>query len=108
MIGPRLISSWKPRQRIALDRLTTLPCIHTSAASAELERTSDGCAPGEPGMLRSGIYLGKGAERPAPARGSVIEDNEITGYKMRTRCIGYAPGVLPQWNSIRANQCRDR
>jgi hypothetical protein len=62
--------------------------------------------PGEPDMLRSGIYLGKGAERPAPARGNVIEDNEITGFRMDTRCIAAAPEIAPSWNTIRANQCR--
>jgi len=61
----------------------------------------------EPDMLRSGIYLGRGAEHPAPARGNVIEDNQITGYKMSTRCIALAPGIGPSWNTIRANQCED-
>jgi hypothetical protein len=57
-------------------------------------------------MLRSGIYLGKGAERPAPARGNVIEDNEITGYQMKARCVATAPGILPEWNTVRGNTCR--
>ena len=38
-------------------------------------------------MLQSGIYLGARAERPAPAHGNTIEDNEITGFKMRERCV---------------------
>jgi len=68
-----------------------------------------GCyyAPGEPDMLRSGIYLGKGAERPAPARGNTIEDNEITGFKMNSRCIALAPGIADDWNIVRNNTCRD-
>ena len=57
-------------------------------------------------MFRSGIYLGKGAERPAPARGNLIEENEITGYQMERRCIGIAPGIPPAWNTVRGNQCR--
>lgn len=61
--------------------------------------------PDEPDMLQSGIYLGKGAERPAPAHGNVIEDNEITGYKMAERCVKSAPGVTG--NVIRNNVCRD-
>jgi hypothetical protein len=59
----------------------------------------------EPDMLRTGIYLGRGAERPAPARGNTIEDNEIGGYKMKDRCIGLAPGIAPGVNTIRNNDC---
>jgi hypothetical protein len=61
---------------------------------------------GEPDMFRSGIYLGRGAERPAPARGNRIEENEITGYQMDRRCIGRAPGIAPDWNTLRDNRCR--
>jgi len=62
--------------------------------------------PSEPDILRSGIYLGDGAARPAPARGNVIERNEITGFEMATRCIGLAPGIKPGWNTIRGNVCQ--
>jgi len=61
---------------------------------------------GEPDLFSSGIYLGKGAERPAPARGNRIEDNQITGYRMDRRCIGAAPGIDPAWNTVRGNRCR--
>jgi len=61
----------------------------------------------EPDMLRSGIYLGRAAERPAVARGNVVEGNEISGFRMRSRCIGIAPGVLRAENSLRANRCID-
>jgi hypothetical protein len=61
---------------------------------------------GEPDMFRSGIYLGRGAERPAPARGNRIEENEITGYHMDRRCLGRAPGIDPDWNTVRDNRCR--
>ena len=66
------------------NRLLNLNTAHCNEGAARF-----GCyyAPGEPDMLRSGIYLGRGAERPAPARGNVIEDNEITGFKMAERCI---------------------
>jgi hypothetical protein len=66
-----------------------------------------GCyyAPGEPDMLRVGIYLGSRAERPAPARNNIIERNRITGWKMDSRCIGAAPSIAPQWNVIRWNRC---
>jgi hypothetical protein len=67
-----------------------------------------GCyyAAGEPDLFRSGIYLGKGAERPARARGNRIEENEITGYQMDRRCIGGAPSIYPDWNVVRGNRCR--
>jgi hypothetical protein len=63
-------------------------------------------SPGQPGMLESGIYLGKGAERPAPAHDNLIVENDIGGYKMKTRCVASAPGVGP--NTIRDNKCRDQ
>jgi hypothetical protein len=59
----------------------------------------------EPDMLRSGIYLGKRAERPAPAHGNVVEDNEISGYRMAQRCVSSAPGL--SGNIVRNNRCRD-
>ena len=62
---------------------------------------------GEPDIFRSGIYLGRGAERPAPARGNLVEENEITGYQMDSHCIGIAPGILPDWNAVRGNRCRE-
>jgi hypothetical protein len=67
-----------------------------------------GCpfTPGEPDMFRSGIYLGKGAERPAISRGNLVEANEITGYGMATHCVGGAPTIFPDWNTVRGNRCR--
>jgi hypothetical protein len=88
---------------VAHNRLLNLNIAHCNEEAARF-----GCyyAPGEPDMLRSGIYLGKGAERPAPARGNVIENNEISGFQMKTRCIGMAPGVQRPANQIRNNVCR--
>ena len=53
---------------------------------------------GDP-LLHTGIYLGDRAERPAPARGNVIEGNTITGAG---QCIGGAA----ERNTVRANVCR--
>ncbi|MDQ2899139.1 MAG: hypothetical protein M3Y07_04975 [Acidobacteriota bacterium] len=61
----------------------------------------------EPELLKSGIYLGKGAERADMARDNVIEDNRISGYKMSSRCIGAAPGVSLNKNTVRRNNCSD-
>ena len=90
--------------RVAHNRLLNLNTAHCNENAAEF-----GCyyAPGEPDMLRSGIYLGKGAERPGPARGNTVEDNEISGYQMKARCMASAPGILPGWNTVRGNVCRD-
>ena len=54
-------------------------------------------------LLRSGIYLGRGAERPAIARGNLVEGNEVSGYKLQ--CIAVAPGVSLKENTIGRNQC---
>jgi hypothetical protein len=63
--------------------------------------------PKDPRLLETGIYLGRGAERPAVARHNVITDNEISGYKMKTRCIAAAPGVSLANNLVRNNRCAD-
>jgi hypothetical protein len=62
---------------------------------------------GEPDILRSGIYLGRGAERPALSRDNVIEGNEISGHGMASRCLGYAPGVSRKANRVMNNRCAD-
>ncbi len=90
--------------RIENNRLLNVNTAHCNENSARF-----GCShfPGEPDLLQTGIYLGKRAERPAPARGNVIRGNTITGHKMGARCIGSAPGVRRAENTIRGNVCRD-
>jgi hypothetical protein len=89
---------------VARNRLLNVNTAHCNEEAARF-----GCyyAPGEPDMLRSGIYLGRRAERPAPARDNVIEDNVIQGFHMKTRCIGIAPGIPEDWNTLRNNRCLD-
>ncbi|MCI0437237.1 MAG: right-handed parallel beta-helix repeat-containing protein [Gemmatimonadetes bacterium] len=60
----------------------------------------------EPALPRTGIYLGRGAERPAPARGNIIVGNEVSGYRMAARCVGAAPGVRIRDNTVSGNRCR--
>ena len=81
--------------------------LNLNTAHCNEEAVRFGCyyAPGEPDMLRVGIYLGSRAERPAPARGNLIERNRITGWKMDSRCIGTAPTIAPEWNTVRWNRC---
>jgi len=90
---------------IARNRLIDLNRAHCNEEAARF-----GCyyAAGEPEMLSSGIYLGKGAERPAPARGNTVEQNEITGFKMSRRCVALAPAIQKDWNTVRNNDCRDQ
>jgi hypothetical protein len=60
----------------------------------------------EPGMLRSGIYLGRGHARPADTRDNEIRGNEIRGFGMDRWCIGGGPGVPIDANIIENNDCR--
>jgi len=59
----------------------------------------------EPELLQSGIYLGRRAERPAPATGNIIRGNRISGHRMASRCVASAPGVSGKL--IAANRCAD-
>lgn len=63
--------------------------------------------PKQPDLLRSGIYLGSGGERPDPAKGNVVEKNDISGYGMSLHCIGVAPGVSLAANTVSKNDCLD-
>lgn len=89
---------------VAHNRLLNLNLAHCNENAAKF-----GCFyfPGEPDLLQSGIYLGRKAERPAIARYNVVEDNEISGYKMSSRCIAAAPGVSLAENRVGRNRCTD-
>jgi hypothetical protein len=88
---------------VARNRLLNLNQAHCNEEAAKF-----GCyyGAGEPDMLRTGIYLSQHGERPAPARGNLVEDNQITGFKMAERCIGRAPTIRQEWNTVRGNRCR--
>jgi parallel beta-helix repeat protein len=68
-----------------------------------------GCflAADEPDILRTGIYLGRGAHRPDIAAGNTVEDNFITGFGMGNHCLGTAPGVALEKNRVARNECSD-
>jgi hypothetical protein len=87
---------------IARNRLLNVNLAHCNE-----EAPTSGCyyPKGEPDALQSGIYMGRGILWPEPAHDNVVEENEITGYQMKSRCIGFAPGVLPAANTIRNNRC---
>jgi hypothetical protein len=61
----------------------------------------------QPDLLRSGIYLGRKAERPDIASENTITDNEISGYNMQSHCVIAAPGVMVRTNRIERNECRN-
>jgi len=56
-----------------------------------------------PELLRSGIYLGARAERPAVARGNWIEGNVVSGFEIK--CIAADPGVSLAENRVEGNRC---
>jgi Right handed beta helix region len=87
---------------IAHNRLLNVNLAHCNEEAAR-----SGCyyPKDEPDALQSGIYLGRGFLWPEPSRGIVVEDNEISGFQMKTRCIGFAPGVDRNANTVRNNRC---
>lgn len=87
-------------------RNNTMTRLHTAHCSED--KVQPGCThfAGEPDLLRTGIYLGRRAERPAITRGNRIEGNTIGGWRMDRRCIGFAPGVVSKDNRISGNVCR--
>jgi hypothetical protein len=66
-----------------------------------------GYAQNQPDLLRSGIYLGAGADRPDPAKGNTVENNQIAGYGMSRHCVVAAPGVSLAANTVAKNECSD-
>jgi hypothetical protein len=86
------------------NRLLNINMAHCPDNAAQF-----GCflAKDEPDILRTGIYLGRGAERPAIARDNVVEDNEIVGFRMGRHCINVAPGVTLGGNKVARNNCSD-
>jgi hypothetical protein len=87
---------------IAHNRLLNVNLAHCNEEAAK-----SGCyyPKDEPDALQSGIYLGRGFLWPEPARNIVVEDNEISGFGMKSRCIGFAPGVERGANTVRSNRC---
>jgi hypothetical protein len=87
---------------IAHNRLLNVNLAHCNEEAAK-----SGCyyPKDEPDALQVGIYMGRGILWSEPARDNVVEDNEISGFGMKSRCIGFAPGVSAAENTIRKNRC---
>jgi hypothetical protein len=89
---------------ISHNRLYHINIAHCPVTAAEF-----GCFLGadEPDILRTGIYLGRGAHRPDISRGNIVEDNVISGFGMGEHCLGVAPGVSRAANRVARNECSD-
>jgi hypothetical protein len=59
----------------------------------------------QPDLLRSGIYVGSKAERPAPASDNVITDNVVGGHGMDRYCVVTGPDVRADQQTIARNHC---
>jgi Right handed beta helix region len=70
--------------------------LHNTLRNLNLSRSGDD-------LLRSGVYLGRGAERPAIARSNLIDGNVISGFQLK--CIAADPKVSLAENTITQNQC---
>lgn len=90
--------------RIVHNHLLRLNMAHCNETAARY-----GCLyfHGEPDMLRSGIYLRSHMHRAADTRDNEIEDNELSGYGIGSRCVVAGPGVQAALNRIERNDCSD-
>ena len=90
-------------------RVTGNKFLHLDTAECNESGKQFNCLykPDEPELLESGIYLSKGIVRTEAVRGNIIRDNEISGHKMKSRCIVAGPGVKLSENTIGPNQCED-
>ena len=86
-------------------RKNTLTRLHTAHCSEAADLPGCTHFEGEPDLLRTGIYFGKRAERPAVTRANRLEQNNIRGWRMDRNCIGFAPGVDPKDNRVVGNIC---
>jgi hypothetical protein len=80
--------------------------LNTAHCNQNIARYQCNYAAADPHILEAGVYLGRGAERPAPARNNIVEYNLITGWGMKTGCVVSAPDIPLNWNTVRGNDCR--
>ncbi len=80
--------------------------LNTAHCNQNIAHYQCNYAAADPHILEAGIYLGRGAERPAPARGNRVEENVITGWGMKTGCVVSAPDIPAEANTVRNNDCR--
>jgi hypothetical protein len=80
--------------------------LNTAHCNQNIAHYQCNYAAADPRILEAGVYFGRGAERPAPARNNIVENNLITGWGMKTGCIVSAPDIPASWNTVRGNDCR--
>ena len=87
---------------IAHNRLRNVNLAHCNEEAAK-----SGCyyPKDQPELLESGIYLGIGFLWREPARDITVEENEVSGFMMKARCVTYGPGVQASANTVRGNRC---
>jgi hypothetical protein len=81
--------------------------LNRNRCTGDMTQARCNYAPDQPDLLRSGIYLARGAARPADTSHNQITGNEVSGFGMRKWCIEAAPGVSLSANRIEKNQCAD-
>lgn len=94
------------RHKVVRNKLLNLNKSHCNDGLPDLK-----CQPlaAEPLLTEAGIYFGVKGERTAPANHIVVEDNQISGYKMAAKCIVMAPTLPPGGeNIVRNNKCSDQ
>jgi hypothetical protein len=90
-------------------RVTGNKFLHVNTAECNESAAKFGCIykQDEPNLLETGIYLSRGVVRMEETRGNVIRGNEVSGHKMKSRCIAAGPGVALAQNTIQENDCAD-
>jgi len=81
--------------------------LNRDRCTGDMRQARCNYAPDQPALLHSGIYLGRGADRPAHTAGNRIQDNEISGFAIAHTCVVAAPGVSLAANRIAGNRCTD-
>jgi parallel beta-helix repeat protein len=84
------------------NRLSNLNLAHCNESALKFSCLS---FKDDPDILQSGIYFGRGAERPGPSHDSTVEDNVVSGFNMDKHCMTAAPGVKMESHRINRNTC---
>jgi len=81
--------------------------LNRNRCTGDMRQPRCNYAPDQPALLHSGIYLGRGAARPADTVHNRIQGNQISGFAIGQTCVTAAPGVSLAANSIAGNRCLD-
>ena len=81
--------------------------LNRNRCTGDMRQARCNYAPDQPALLHSGIYLARGADRPADTVRNRIQGNVISGFAIGHTCVAAAPGVSLAANSIAGNRCVD-